>query len=358
MSDKIKRKLSFITIIKVISISIIFGTLIYLGATKKTILVLHSYNTDYSWVRDVNEGLKRTLDNRKAGVNVIYHYMDTKNYPSPEDKEKAGTIAKEIIHIIKPDVVIAIDDDAQIYTMKDYVNDPHIKIVYAGLNAKPEIYGYDKAKNVTGVLERLPIDGIKELVTYMKPDIKKGQMIRVGHVADDSKVVKYDDKNMHEYKNWAPLDFVPTILSSTFDEWKKLVVDAKKRMDVMLVSNYRKIYTDNSKKVLVPYKDVMKWTFENSPVPIIGINAFVTEDGAGISIGTSPFEQGEVSMQVALDIILNQKKISDITAIRSQQYIVAIHEKRLKQQFSKQHTKIPTTYEAMARAINKYINTD
>lgn len=316
---------------------------------RKTILILHSYHPEYSWVRDVNEGIKRVLKDQSF-VNVRWHYMDTKNHPDQAFKTKAGAIARKVIDFVKPDVLLAVDDDAQEFAAQFYKDVPGIKIVYAGVNALPERYGYDKAKNVTGILERIPIKGVKDAILLLTKEKGMKGPIRVAHVSDNSLVVQFDDHNMHTSKDWAPLNFIPSFLVENFDDWKKVILEADKHMDFMLISNYRKIAISKDNPKLVPFKEVMKWAFENSPVPIIGINGFVCEDGAAISIATSPFEQGEVSIQMALDLVSGGKDIEDIKNEQTKQYIVIIDETRLK----KSEINLPGVYQNFARAINKF----
>jgi len=57
---------------------------------------------------------------------------------------------------MEPDVLIAVDDNAQKYAAKYFVNHPRIKIVFSGINGSVQPYGYDTANNVTGILERNP----------------------------------------------------------------------------------------------------------------------------------------------------------------------------------------------------------
>ncbi len=342
-------------LVRAIVLTTVAGFLLYYNMNKKTILVLQSYNTDYAWVRDVDEGIKRAVAKENAGLNILYHYMDTKNHPDDPSKKKAAEIAKEIIRITKPNVVVSVDDDAQNFVMKEYNNDPSMVNVFAGVNAKAEKYGYTTATNVTGILERIPIEGIKEFVEVIAKQKGIKTPVRIAHVADDSKVVKSDDTNMHEYPNWAPMKFVKSQFANTFSEWKEIIKNADKSMDIMLISNYRKVYEDKEKKKLVPFKEVMKWAYENSPIPIIGINGFVTEDGAAISIGASPFEQGEVSMTMAIDIAKGRKKVGELPIQTAEQFIVLIHQGRLAEKFSNKGVVLPRIYEAFARATSKYI---
>ena len=143
---------------------------------------------------------------------------------------------------------------------------------------------------------------------------------------------------------------VLAILVETFDEWKKAILEADKYMDFMMISNYRKIARSKSDPKFVPYQEAMHWAFANSPVPIIGINAFVCEDGAAISVATSPFEQGEIAMQMVLDLASGRKKIEEIKNTQSGQYIIVMNEPR----FNTTKLHLPGIYKAFAKAINRY----
>jgi len=344
------QKLKIYKLVPFIATTVIFAMIMFLQVQRKTILILHSYAPDYSWVRDVNEGIKRVLQN-KSFINVQWHYMDTKNHPQPAYKKKAGITAQKVIDFVEPEVVLAIDDDAQEFAAQFYKNKPDIYVVYAGVNALPERYGYHEAKNVVGILERLPINGIKDAIFILADQLGIKGSPRISHVSDSSAVVKFDDFNMHSSKDWDPLVLGPSFLVETFDDWKKAILEADKHMDFMLVSNYRKILrSKDNKNEFVPYKEAMQWAFEHSPVPIIGINGFVCEDGAAISIATSPFEQGEVSMQIAVDLVSGKRNIQEIKTTQTSQYIIVMNESRL----AKAKMKLPSAYKAFAKAINRY----
>ncbi len=50
--------------------------------------------------------------------------------------------------------MIAIDELGQSLAVKYFINDPDMKIVFAGVNGSNEPYGYGKANNVTRIYER------------------------------------------------------------------------------------------------------------------------------------------------------------------------------------------------------------
>lgn len=337
-------------IVIVACLCIMAGYFFLTSSHRKTLLILHSYGPDYAWVRDVNIGVKRVIRG-KSSYNILWHYMDTKNHPDNEYKEKAGIIARRVVDYVKPDVVLAIDDDAQEYVMKHYLNRKDIQIVFAGVNAKATQYGYDKGTNVTGVLERIPYEGVKTAIETQA--IRRGLKppYRTIHISDQSIIVKYDDINLHEYKNWYPLELLPSTLVETFDEWKKAILESKNVADFILISNYRKVYKDQTKKEMVPFKEIMEWTFKHAPIPLIGVNGFVCEEGSAVSIATSPFEQGETSARMAIAILDGRVKASDIPIQNSPFPMVFMSEERLKIA----NLSFPQIYEAFARATNNYI---
>ena len=120
--------------------------------------------------------------------------MDTKNHPEEHYIKKIAIVSKRVIDQFKPNVIIAVDDDAQEYVAKYYNNDPKIKIVFSGVNGTREQYGFDKVNNVTGILERVPVEGLVDTVQLLAGSEK---IIKVIHISDESETVKLDDIFLH-----------------------------------------------------------------------------------------------------------------------------------------------------------------
>lgn len=348
--------MKFILSLKKLTIYIFLITLcVYLGYVshhRKTLLVLHSYDENYAWVRDVNIGIKRSLGNRK-NVRIFYHYMDTKSHPDLEFRKKAGAIARRVVDYIKPDIVLASDDDAQEYVMTHYKNRDDIQIVFVGVNAKPEQYDYQNASNVTGVLERIPYEAVKNVVEIIAKQRHLTPPYRVIHISDQSLIVKYDDINMHEYPHWEPIKLLKSDLVDTFDEWKRAIHNSVNVADIILISNYRKVYTNDDKKTFVPFRQVIEWSYKNAPLPIIGINGFVCEEGAALAVATSPIEQGELGAQIVVTLLEKKESIKDIPFQNSAFPMIYIDEKR----FSDSGYNLPQLYIAFAKATNNFHQT-
>jgi hypothetical protein len=312
---------------------------------KPRVLVLQSYDLTYPWTREVGVGLRRMLDTHPHFA-VRWFYMDTKRHPEKEFKQKMGLLARQSIDRWQPDVIIAVDDDAQEFVTRHYVNDPHIKIVFAGVNGGVESYGFVGANNVTGIFERKDFPALKEALLALRWQRTATGPLRVVHIGDTSNSVGHDDHHLREF-DWTPIINLPSRKVDTFDDWKKAVLDAQGKTDFIITTNYRKISRSAADKTLVPPEDVVAWTVANSRVPLVGTNGFFVEDGGELAIGTSPFEQGEVASRMAIKLLEGQAA-KDIPFATTHQFAVYMRSARLHQR----GMELPPLYEAFARATN------
>lgn len=346
MSDSgISKALKLIFIVGVIATAVIFN------ANKPRVMVLHSYHPDYPWTRDIDVGIRRISENW-TGYALTWHYMDTKKHSDKDWLRYAGIGARRAIDRFEPDVLIVIDDLAQKLAAKHYVNDPNMQIVFAGVNGYAEPYGYDKANNVTGIFERKPLKAVKEMIlTLENSKSEPNPNPKIKYIMDPSPSIARDRQFIEAF-DWAPIEYTGSVRAETFDEWKQhLNALADTDADYVLVANYRKLATSKEDKKRPPPKEVMKWTIEHSPIPVIGVNVFNVEDGGAIAVGASPFEQGETAARMAETLIKHDRKGSSIPMITNRQYVVAIDQEALR----KRRLELPQIYETFARTTSTYI---
>lgn len=330
------------------------GTVVWVSANRPTILVLHSYYTDYAWTRDINAGIHRVVD-RQNWVNVRYHYMDTKRRNDEEHLRRAGIAARHRIEQMQPGVVIAVDDLAQLLVGAYFLDHPHIRIVFAGVNGGVEPYGYPDADNVTGIYERKPYAALKEIVTLLSQAAGRDPTagpVRVALLADQTLSATRDIQVLEDF-DWRPLRYVGARRAENFDDWKTMVLAIGQEADYVLTGDYRVLrrHADSpDRDPKVPADEVARWTEANAPVPVIGINPFNSEDGIMISVGASPYEQGRVPAEMALRIIEDKVAPSDIRYAEGRQYIVAMRRSALE----RRNIVIPTIFEAFARATDNF----
>lgn len=314
---------------------------------KPRLMILHSYDNSYVWTKEVNDGLSRVLENSQW-LTLRYHYMQTKKFHAKTELRRAAIAAHRAIDNFKPDVLLAVDDYAQKLVASEYINNPKMKIVFAGVNGSISPYGYDKADNVTGILERKQFDAIKEMISIIH-DKKDSLQPRVAYLSDTALSSQADIGEAIKF-NWHPVSYTGGFAAANFTQWQNKVMELKGNIDFLLVSGYRKLPRSTEETTFVSPEEVMNWTTTNLPVPVLGLNVFNSRDGAMISVGVSPFEQGEVAANMAMALLGGKKKISDLPVIESRQYVVSMSKKSL------DHYRItpPRVFEAFSRASNNY----
>lgn len=316
--------------------------LIYKAVERPRVLVLHSYATDFSWTEDMDAGVERALGDRP--YNIFHYYMDTKKHPDLEYRMKAGATARKLIREWEPAVILAFDDNAQEFVGKYFVNDPDINIVYAGVNADIAQYGYDKSDNVSGILEKIPWAVAQNVLTDLLDG--KGRLL---HLSDDSDTSRFVHKSITDF-DWGPLELEGSRLIGDFDEWKKVVRNAKGKADCLLITHYHTIRDpENPEKVVNPER-VIQWTVEHSDLPMLGFWRFFMEDGGMMAVGLSPFEQGEVAGRMVIEIIERGIKAGEISHKSNRLFVMYIRKSAFHKRLPGR--KIPVELEAFADAVD------
>ncbi|OHB25995.1 MAG: hypothetical protein A2X84_13980 [Desulfuromonadaceae bacterium GWC2_58_13] len=322
------------------------GTVFWVSWQRPTIMVLHSYASDYAWTREVNAGLSRILDTQNW-VRVSTYYMNTKISKDEDYLRRAGLAARRAIDAATPDVLIAVDDAAQELVGRHYVDRPGIRIVFAGINGNTDGYGYPAAGNVTGILERKPAAAITECLRFLAPDRGKGARVML---LCDKSYSAITDANYLAGCDWGNVDYRGARFVDDFSGWRQAVAELAGQVDFLLVGGYRQLSAPAGGGGLVPAKEVMSWTEANAPMPVIGINVFNAEDGAMLAIGVSPFEQGEVASEMALTLLRTGQAASEMPVRISRQYVIAMRKSAL----LRRRIEVPQIFEAFARATNNY----
>lgn len=317
--------------------------LVIVKTNKPRILIVHSYALDFNWVREINDGFAKVLEGKPYSVK--YHYMDTKRNPEPEYKERAGMLARKIIDSWKPELLITVDDNAQKYVGQYYVNDTKMNIVFAGVNGSAEDYNYSDAKNVTGILERIPFESFKEVFMKILPSDQR----KIIHLSDASPSSKLLAVELNDY-DWEPLELIKSVQIDSFEVWKKTARQCNDIADVLLISHYHTLKPKSGKQRVVPPAVVIAWTEANTDLPNIGCWSFFVQDGGMMAIAISGNEQGEVAAEMAVEIIEKKIKPSDIPVTKTKNYVICLKESELKEK----NIAVPEIYQMFARATNNY----
>lgn len=336
-------KLSWQQIIVIIFFITLCIFLVSFNLLKPRVLILHSYATDYSWVNDVNKGIGEVIG--KKPFSVKYFYLDTKRRPDTGYMTNAGIAARNLVNKWKPDVIIAVDDEAQMLVGKYYVNDPSINIVFTGVEGILEEYGYDTASNVTGMFEKIQLDALRETIAQIMPEGHR----RIAHISDASQTALFSAGEINSF-TWKPLELVDSTRCKTFEDWQMAVRKAQDKADILLLTDYYSIRRSSTDKTIVPPREIIQWTEQNSKLPGISHREVYVEDGGMMAVSASPLEQGQVAAEMALAIIEKGQKPGDIFFQENRLYIMHIREAAVKAH----HIAMPKMFEAFARATGHY----
>ncbi|MBE7464457.1 MAG: hypothetical protein HS116_13345 [Planctomycetes bacterium] len=333
----------------VLFLAIVGSFLIHESLKRPRILVLHSYYTDYAWVKDIDIGIRRELGSRP--YNLRFHYMDTKRHPFPEFMEKAGLTARRMIDEWQPDIIIAVDDNAQKYVTRYYIDDPNKVILFSGLNAELQDYNFHTAKNVTGIIERIPYEAARDIFLQLLPSDKR----RVYHISDDSETSVAIHKEIENF-DWSPLKFVESKQIATFGQWKEAVKDAEDECDCLLITHYHTLKDDHDPTKIIKPIDVVTWTEQNTKLPTLGFWGFFVEEGGMMAVAVSPYEQGEIPARMAWQIIEGGIKPHEVAEKfpwqKNRLFVMFMRGSTFRERLKGQE--MPLILEAFARAMNHY----
>lgn len=150
----------------------------------------------------------------------------------------------------------------------------------------------------------------------------------LAYVLDPSPSLTKGRDNIDTYP-WHPVAYKGSVIAWDYPDWQAIVQKLGSQVDYLIVANYRKLHTAGPDSPYADPKEAMAWTEKHSKAPVIGINSFNVEDGAMISIGVSPFEQGETAAAMAQEILTRNIRAGQIPMKQNSQYIVAIRESSL-----------------------------
>ncbi|MBU0969348.1 MAG: hypothetical protein KKC20_01815 [Proteobacteria bacterium] len=265
----------------------------------RKVLVVHSYHENQQGhVVEMNQGIDAAFVN--SGVKMEYVYMDTKRNNDLAWKIQAGRMATRKMEAFDPDVVIAMDDNAQtFFVAKNCTRKQGPVFVFGGVNADISTYGFPR-ENVTGVLERPNVVESIELLQKIVPRVKKMLML-----SDKSETTDYF---IAYCKTLAlPVEVIAYEQPLTLEDWKASVMKYRDMADAVGVYVSRTVKAEPSGKRLVPEAQLMEILTREGGLPTVGF--FDTAASAGVlcGISVSMREQGYAAGRMARSILEGKK---------------------------------------------------
>ncbi len=262
------------------------------NATKPRILVLHSMTADSPWVAGVDRGMREQLDANRRPVSVEWMYMNATAPTARVRIEEERAAARRAVDRVDPDVLIAVDDEANLLVARDYVGRTTPRILYVSLNRPPADLGYAGAPNVSGVSERLPFAAISDAVRTLFP----GRAPTVSVIGVDGPTGQAEMAQVREF-DWGTIRLAGTALVSTAGAWRDFVTAA--RSDVVVVLSCHDLPEADGAVFAAP--DVIRWTQQHSTALPIGTQIDFVPAGGGLSFSPSADDFGRRAIALALD---------------------------------------------------------
>ncbi len=288
---------------------------------KKRIFVVSSYNREYAWSQETNQGFCDAMlkfgyfddavqagdltknDGVETATSVIKKmWMDTKRKKSKAEKLEATARINRAIRDFKPDLLFLGDDDAAEYIGNQFL-DTKLLIIFWGVNNTPVKYGLvDRADrpghNVTGSYQPGYYRESLELLKRIVPKVKTFAVLTDDSTAGRShyKAIKYLAR-----QGALPLALKETVITGDYELFKARALELQNTVDAFFVAQYSSLRDKDG--AYVKAQDVISWYVTNIHVPETAEQGQFVRQGLLCGADDSGYNQGFEAVRMAHDII-------------------------------------------------------
>ena len=270
-----------------------------LPARAEPLKLLHvmSYRADWQWNKDQLRGFLDGLGVSDIALKVVE--LDAK-HSDPARLKAAAQQATELMAQWQPDLVYTNDDVAQAEFTVRHLNSA-TPIVFSGVNKDPADYGFDKAKNVTGVLEREHFLGTLSLLRDIRPRTR----LRIAIVVDDDPMwVGVSARIRGDLARRSDVEVAEWLQPRTLDEYKTRMLELQDKVDAVgLLGIFRFAKADGK---MADYEEVQRWNVENSRLPDFSFWDTRVERGTLCAMTVDGVEQGRLAGRMARRILVDK----------------------------------------------------
>ncbi|MGD2014439.1 MAG: ABC transporter substrate binding protein [Desulfobacterales bacterium] len=252
------------------------------------ILVVMSYEEDNPWCLQIKEGIDSVLADDS---DIVYFYMDTKK--NIDGGVRKAEEAHESYIQLRPDGVIAADDNAQSMFVLPYLKDKvTTPVMFCAVNAQPEEYGYP-ASNVSGILER---GFIKESIAFAKQLVPS--IGTVGFLTKDSPAGRAIRKQVETEADTYLTKIAGFKLVRTIEETLVVLEEYQKTSDALFISATNGILDADGNSL--DNQQVTRIIANSYKKPLIGANDFHVKYGVLCAVVKSGKAQGKIAAELLL----------------------------------------------------------
>lgn len=312
---------------------------------KPRILVMHSSDRSSSTVQRLDEGIRDVLGRNRQPMSVRWHYLGIDHLPDEDRREDAAKIGARTVEQFDPDLVIAVDDEAQQYLVGRYGGHTRPKVVFTAIDQDPGAYGYVGASNVSGIVETLPLAAIRDTLLHAR----QGQPLRLAVIGSPGPTGQGQRRQVQAY-DWAPHRVVSIESPPDFAAWKSSIEAMQGQVDALLVLSHEGLQASPLDARPVAPAEVVRWIEANAkPLPL-GVSLSYVEMGGGLSVAPSAHVMGEAAAELALVWLKAPAAAPPPVASPSSHYSVAMRAAALRAR----QVALPSIYMEAARLNRLY----
>lgn len=280
--------------------------------------------------------MREALTINRRPVAVEWMYMDVAAPGAGREAGPAQAEARRAIAREDPEVLIAVDDEANQLVARDYVGRREPRIIYVSVDRPPGDYGYAGAPNVSGISERLPFAAIRDAVTTAFP----GRKATVSVIGVDSDTGRAELAQLKAF-DWSAVELRATQLVSTAGQWRDFVSNSV-QSDVLVVLSCQDLPDGDA---VFTASDAARWTEDHAAALPIGTQTDFVINGGGLSFAPPPDDYGRRAIQLALDWMDERTTPGPPPTVESTHFQVGIRQRAL----SRRGVALPPIYAEAAR---------
>ena len=275
------------------------------------IFIVHSYSAEFSWTRDLHEGVIEGLAReglvQGRDFEMQSFHMDTRiTFSRPQQIQERAAVALAELQDFAPDILFVTDDIALEHVAVRYVEenpaDP-IPVVFGGINADPTNYSpidnfNTPGGSITGALERIPFSDAFAIAQRLFPDASKVVVLADASTGSQTVHEEFTRDGLAGSETITVLDF---LLLESFDQWQRTVTEYQDVADLIAVLNFHQLRDANG--AVVPPAEVIDWMVAENDLPELGLVADWARDGVLFAVGNSGLKTGSYIGALGADIL-------------------------------------------------------
>ncbi|WP_205702762.1 ABC transporter substrate-binding protein [Rubrivivax rivuli] len=254
-----------------------------------------SFDSPWRWTDGQLEGFREGLGLPAAEIAIFQ--MDTKRHASEEAKAERGRLARAFVDGFRPDLLYASDDDAQQHVTRHYLGS-RLPLVFSGVNRDPGAFGFDRASNVTGVLEREHVAETLRLLRELVPGWRR-LVVLSDHGPYWDAVIRRVQEGVAAVGG---VTLTQVVRTQQFEAYCQAVAAAQGQADALLHLGILALVDAAGRPV--PYQAVQRWVVENSRLPDASFWMDRVHHGTLASVTVSEIEQGRAAGRLARAILV------------------------------------------------------